>query len=71
MATPNTSGVIAQHLESNPTATRKDVRKWLLSKGSVILSSSDLYDPHTSNSQTDTNYWGSTYSMKSSPLRVL
>ena len=71
MATPNTSGVIAQHLESNPTATRKDVRKWLLSKGSVILSSSDLYDPHTSNSQTDTNYWGATYSMKSSPLRVL
>ena len=71
MATPNTSGVIAQHLESNPTATRKDVRKWLLSKGSVILSSSDLYDPHTSNSGTDTNYWGDSWSMKSSPLRVL
>jgi len=71
MAAPNTSGVIAQHLESNPTATRKDVRKWLLSKGSVTLSSSDLYDPHTSNTRTDTNYWGATYSMKSSPLRVL
>jgi len=71
MATPNVSGVIAQHLESNPTATRKDVRKWLLSKGSVILSSSDLYDPYTSNAGTDTNYWGNSYSMKSSPLRVL
>ena len=71
MASPNVTGVIAQHLESAPTATRKSVRKWLLSTGSVELSSSDYYDPYTSNSATDTNYWGNAYSLKSSPRRVL
>jgi len=71
MAAPNVTGVIAQHLESAPTATRKSVRKWLLSTGSVELSSSDYYDPYTSNSATDTNYWGNSYSLKSSPRRVL
>ena len=71
MAAPNVTGVIAQHLESAPTATRKSVRKWLLSTGSVELSSSDYYDPYTSNSATDTNYWGNSYSLKSSPRRIL
>ena len=71
MASPNVTGVIAQHLESNPTATRKSVRKWLLSEGSIELSSSDFYDPYTSNGATDVNYWGTDYSLKSSPRRVL
>ena len=71
MAAPNVTGVIALHLESAPTSTRKSVRKWLLSTASVELSSSDYYDPYTSNSATDTNYWGNSYSLKSSPRRVL
>ena len=71
MASPNVTGVIAQHLESDPTATRKSVRKWLLSTGSVELSSSDYYDPSTTNSATDTNYWGNSFSLKSSPRRIL
>ena len=71
MASPNVTGVIAQHLESNPTATRKSVRKWLLTEGSVMLSSGDYYDPYTSNGANDTNYWGNTYSLKSSPRRIL
>tara|TARA_A100001035_G_scaffold276403_1_gene271317 strand:- start:4602 stop:6452 length:1851 start_codon:yes stop_codon:yes gene_type:complete len=71
MATPNVSGVIALHLESTPTATRKNVREWLLSEGSRTLSSSDYYDPYTSNGANDTNYWGDEQSLKSSPRRVL
>ena len=71
MATPNVSGVIALHLESMPTSTRKSVRKWLLSEGSTTLSSSDYYDPYTSNGANDTTYWGNTYSLKSSPRRIL
>ncbi len=71
MATPNVSAVVAQHLESNPTATRKSVRKWLLSEGSRVLSSGDYYDPYTSNGANDTNYWGNSYSLKSSPRRIL
>ena len=71
MATPNVSGVVALHLESTPTATRKNVREWLLSEGSRTLSSSDYYDPYTSNGASDTNYWGNKHSLKSSPRRVL
>ena len=71
MATPNVSGVIALHLESTPTATRKNVREWLLSEGSRTLSSSDYYDPYTSNGANDTNYWGDEQSLKSSPRRIL
>ena len=71
MASPNVTGVIAQHLESNPTATRKSVRKWLLTEGSVMLSSSDFHDPYTSNGANDWNYWGTDYSLKSSPHRIL
>ena len=71
MASPNVTAVVAQHLESNPTATRKSVRKWLLSEGSRVLSSGDYYDPYTSNGANDTNYWGNTYSLKSSPRRIL
>ena len=36
-----------------------------------MLSSDDYYDPYTSNSGTDTNYWGNSYSLKSSPRRIL
>ena len=71
MAAPNVSGVIALHLESMPTSTRKSVRKWLLSEGSTTLSSSDYYDPYTSNGANDTSYWGNNYSLKSSPRRIL
>ena len=71
MASPNVTAGVAQHLESNPTATRKSVRKWLLSEGSRVLSSGDYYDPYTSNGANDTNYWGNTYSLKSSPRRIL
>ena len=71
MAAPNVTGVIALHLESAPTSTRKSVRKWLLSTGSVELPSSDFYDPYTSNSATDTLYWGNDYSLRSSPRRIL
>jgi len=65
------TAVVAQHLESDPTATRKSVREWLLSTGSVELSSGDFYDPYTSNSATDINYWGNSHSLKSSPRRIL
>ena len=71
MATPNVSGVVALHLESTPTATRKNVREWLLSEGSRTLSSSDYYDPYTSNGASDTDYWSNKHSLKSSPRRIL
>tara|TARA_Y100001937_G_scaffold5115_1_gene6763 strand:- start:591 stop:1343 length:753 start_codon:yes stop_codon:yes gene_type:complete len=71
MASPNVTGVIATYLESNPSADQARVRKWLFEEGSVDLSSTDYYDPYTSNGATDENYWGDNHSLKTSPRRIL
>jgi len=71
MATPQVCGVLALYLESQPHATRADARKWLLTHGSNEVSDSEYYDPYQSNGATDSNYWGSTYSLKSSRRRIL
>ena len=71
MASPNVTGVIATYLESNPDADQAAVRKWLYEEGSTTVSSSDYYDAYQSNGATDFNYWGQTYSLKSSPRRIL
>ena len=78
MATPQVCGVMALYLESQPDATRAEAREWLLTHGSTDVPDSDatsetagFYDPYQSNSATDSNYWGNTYSLKSSTRRVL
>ena len=71
MASRNVTGVIATYLESNPDADQAAVRKWLYEEVSTTVSSSDYYDAYQSNSATDAFYWGSTYSLKSSPRRIL
>ena len=71
MATPQVCGVMALYLESQPQSTRAEARNWLLTHGSVEVPSTDFYDPYQSNGSTDSNYWGSTYSLKSSPRRIL
>ena len=71
MATPQVCGVMALYLESQPQATRAEARNWLLTHGSVEVPSTDFYDPYQSNGSTDSNYWGNTYSLKSSPRRIL
>ena len=71
MATPNVVGVIATYLETNPSADQAKVREWLLNEGSTVVSANDYYDGYQSNSATDAFYWGSSYSLKSSPRRIL
>ena len=71
MATPQVCGVMALYLEANPGATRAQARKWLFEHGSMEMPSAAFYDPYTSNSATDSNYWGNTYSLKSSRRRIL
>jgi len=71
MATPQVCGVMALYLEANPGATRAQARKWLFEHGSLEMPETAFYDPYTSNSATDSNYWGNTYSLKSSRRRIL
>ena len=37
----------------------------------VDVSDTEYYDPYTSNSETDSNYWSNSYSLKSSTHRIL
>ncbi len=78
MASPQVCGVIANYLQSNPSADRVTTRKWLFEEGSVTLSPSEYYDAYQSNTRTDTNYWGYhptdtavRHSLKSSERRIL
>ena len=81
MATPNVCGVIATHLQSNPSATRIDVRNWILNHGSLVLSSGpgnpilDTYGSYTSNQQvgagTSVQYWADSFGLKGATARIL
>ena len=74
MAAPNTCGVIACYLESNPSATRVDARDWLFNHGSVLVDEL-LYDRYGDTDPvgagTSVNYWSDSYGLKEATPRVL
>ena len=74
MAAPNTCGVIACYLESNPSATRVDARDWLYNHGSVLIDEL-LYDRYGDTDPvgagTSVNYWSDSYGLKGATPRVL
>ena len=74
MAAPNTCGVIACYLESNPSATRADARDWLFNHGSVLVDEL-LYDRYGDTDPvgagTSVNYWSDSYGLKGATPRVL
>jgi len=78
MATPNVCGVLACYLESNPSATRVDVRNWLNSHGSVLVESgpgNPFYDQYGNTDPvgagTSVNYWSDAYGLKGAIPRIL
>jgi len=81
MAAPNVCGVLACYLESNPKATRVDLREWLYRHGSVTLSSGpgtnilDTFGNYTNAQQvgagTSFAYWTDIYGLKGSTARIL
>ena len=78
MSSPNVTGVLACYLESNPSATRVDVRNWLKRHGSVLVESgpgNPFYDQYGNTDPvgagTSVNYWSDAYGLKASEARVL
>lgn len=78
MASPNVCGVLALYLQTNPSATRRDVRKWLYEHGSVIVPSGQgkvFLDRFGANnpvgSGTSVSYWADAYGLKGASSRVL
>ena len=78
MATPNVCGVLACYLESNPSANRVDIRKWLFENGSVVLDSgvgNPVYDQYGAldpvGAGTSIVYWSDSYGLKGATARIL
>ena len=68
-AAPVVAGFIALHLESVPSATSKEVKKFLNEQGSVIVPDSLLED--TSPSIGTTDYWFGDYNLRGAQRRIL
>ena len=68
-AAPVVTGLIALYLETNPTATQREVKDFLFEQGSVIVSDS-LYRDDEDNSSVNT-YWTGSYNMRGAQKRIL
>jgi len=68
-AAPVVAGFIALHLESVPSATSEEVKKFLNEQGSVIVPDSLLED--TSPSIGTTDYWFGDFNLRGAQRRIL
>ena len=68
-AAPVVAGFIALHLESVPSATSEEVKKFLNEQGSVIVPDSLLED--TSPSIGTTDYWYGDFNLRGAQRRIL
>jgi len=78
MAAPNVTGVLATYLQSNPSATRIDVRDWLYRHGSVVVENgpgnpilNTYKNVNPIGAGTSVNYWSDAFGLKDATARVL
>ena len=65
-ATPITTGIIALYLEENPSATYKDVQRWIRNTGSV---KANLYNPYSN--RNDPKFFKSVLNLCNSADRII
>ena len=68
-ASPVVAGLIALHLESVPSATSREVKKFLSEQGSIIVPDSLFED--TNPSIGTTSYWFTSYNLRGAQRRIL
>ena len=68
-AAPVVTGLIALYLETNPTATQREVKDFLFEQGSVVVVDS-LYRDDISDA-TNNAYWTGSYNMRGAQKRIL
>ena len=85
MSAPQVTGVIAQKLQADPSMNRIDVRNWLMSEGSVVVTDEEFYGGRTTNDPDNSvpftpadavgvnsvSYWSNMYSMRGNSTRIL
>ena len=68
-AAPVVTGLVALYLETNPTATSKQVKDFLFEQGSVIVADALYSDQYSDDSQT--TYWTGSYNLRGAQRRIL
>ena len=68
-AAPVVTGLVALYLESNPTATQKEVKDFILDQGSVIVADALYQDEYTGAGTT--NYWFQSYNLRGAQRRII
>ena len=67
-AAPVVTGLVALYLQGNPTATQRQVKNFIETKGSVLVENS-LYQDQYSNDST-TTYWTGSYNLRGASRRI-
>ena len=68
-ASPVVAGLVALYMEANPTATQKDLKRFIGDQGSFHVEDSLYQDEHSDDSQT--NYWTGAYNLRGASRRIL
>lgn len=68
-ASPVACGLIALYMETNPTASSREVKAWLKKHGSVIVADEQYQDSQPDDTQT--NYWTFSYTLRGAERRIL
>lgn len=66
-AAPVATGVLALYLQSNPTATSREVKEWLKEYGSKVIT--DYQDSQPDDTQT--TYWTFSFTLRGAEKRIL
>lgn len=67
-AAPVITGLVALYLENNPSASSIDVKNWLNTTASKIVSSNEYVDQYQDDTQT--NYWTESYNLRGAARKI-
>jgi hypothetical protein len=68
-ASPVVAGLVSLYMENNPSASSVDVKNWLLTSASVLVSSSEYVDQVSDDTQT--GYWNNFYNLRGAQRRIV
>jgi hypothetical protein len=68
-AAPVATSVLALYLQTNPTASSRQVKAWLKKHGSVVVANEQFQDSEPDD--TTTTYWTGVYNMRGAERRIL
>ena len=68
-AAPVATSVLSLYLQTNPTATSRDVKNWINRHGSVVVADEQFQDSQPDDTQT--NYWTFSFALRGAERRIL